>query len=87
MGGGGLSVKGEFILPGFSFRGCLTKFVASVSATGVEVAGAFVLMREVREVGAELRAMLLKRCRDVEEGEGEVEGSGEAESGGRGNVC
>ena len=61
--------KGEFILPGFKFRGCLTRFATSVSATGVEAVGVFVLVREVRFVGfvgVELRDMLLKGLRAYE---------------------
>ena len=58
-----MAEKGEFILSGFNFRGCLTRIAASVFVTGAEAVEAFMLLREVRLcdfTGIELRAMLFK---------------------------
>ena len=40
--------NGEFVLPGFNRRGCLTRVASSVFGPGVEAVRAFVLLREVR---------------------------------------
>ena len=39
--------KGEFLLPGFNRRGCLTRVASSVFRPGAEAVRAFVMLCEV----------------------------------------